>query len=410
MSALVGLLTGMRVVELASFIAAPLAGLQLAQLGAEVIRIDPLGGGPDRNRWPLASNGESLYWQGLNKGKKSVALDLRSPIGRKLVRSIVSAPGQRAGLLLTNFPAKGWASHDQMSAACPNLITARVMGWADGTAAVDYTVNAATGIPMMTGPDAIKDPINHVLPSWDLMTGMYTAFALLAAESHRLKTGEGQEIRIPLGDMAIATLGNLGQIAETLSTDKDRPRYGNDLFGATGRDFRTRDGRSVMIVALTDRQWTALVDKLNLSPEIEAMQRPLETSLAGDPGLRFQYRSEINAILVSAIAKLTLDQLSRRFAGSAVCWDVYQTLHEALTTDPRFYDNPVLSPCEHAAQQTYPTPTTPGSFSAVERSQPLAAPRLGQHTEEILASIHGITPNDIIELLRDGVIQSATAT
>src|SRR5688572_3188303 len=102
-----GMLAGLRVVEGSAFVAAPLGGMTLAQLGADVIRFDQIGGGLDYQRWPLASGGQSLFWAGLNKGKRSIALDLRSPEGRELATALVTAPGEEAGLFLTNFPARG---------------------------------------------------------------------------------------------------------------------------------------------------------------------------------------------------------------------------------------------------------------------------------------------------------------
>src|SRR5688500_4622079 len=99
-----GLLQGVRVIEGASFVAAPSCGLHLLQMGAEVIRFDMIGGGPDFNRWPRSANGASFYWEGLNKGKKSIAIDLAQPEGRELALALVTAPGEGAGLLVTNYP------------------------------------------------------------------------------------------------------------------------------------------------------------------------------------------------------------------------------------------------------------------------------------------------------------------
>jgi 2-methylfumaryl-CoA isomerase len=96
------LLKGLRIVEGASFVAAPLCGLTFAQLGADVIRFDPIGGGPDFGRWPLAPNGLSFYWEGLNKGKRSIAIDLSSPRGREIAIALVTAPGAGKGCFVTN--------------------------------------------------------------------------------------------------------------------------------------------------------------------------------------------------------------------------------------------------------------------------------------------------------------------
>src|SRR3954463_16393875 len=146
------LLKGLRVVEGAAFVAAPTCGLYLAQMGAEVIRFDNIGGGPDFRRWPLAENGSSLYWEGLNKAKKSVAIDLTRPEGREIAQRLAAAPGEDGGLFVTNFPVEGFLAYDALAKLRPDLICARVMGWADGSQGMDYTINAAVGLPLMTGP------------------------------------------------------------------------------------------------------------------------------------------------------------------------------------------------------------------------------------------------------------------
>ncbi|MEA2933668.1 MAG: 2-methylfumaryl-CoA isomerase, partial [Variibacter sp.] len=195
------LLEGLRIVEGASFIAAPSCALHLLQLGAEVIRFDQIGGGPDFRRWPQSENGASFYWEGLNKGKKSIALDLTRPEGRELALRIATAPGKDAGIFVTNYPAEGFLSHARLKERREDMISVRVMGWADGATAVDYTVNAAIGLPLMTGPATSQEPVNHVLPAWDLLAGASAAYALLAAERYRRDTGQGQEVRLPLGDL-----------------------------------------------------------------------------------------------------------------------------------------------------------------------------------------------------------------
>ena len=124
-------LAGLRIIEVSSFVAAPLGGMTLAQLGAEVIRIDPLGGAPDTTRWPLAPNGGSLYWTGLNKGKRSAALDLRSPAGQRAVADLVAGSGPDGGIVLTNagYP---WLSYDALRERRPDLIHLRITGGHDG--------------------------------------------------------------------------------------------------------------------------------------------------------------------------------------------------------------------------------------------------------------------------------------
>jgi len=100
------LLKGLRVVEGSAFVAGPTCGLYLAQLGAEVIRFDSIGGGPDFRRWPLTEGGDSLYWEGLNKAKKSIAIDLGRPEGRELAQRLAAAPGDEGAFLSPIFRSK----------------------------------------------------------------------------------------------------------------------------------------------------------------------------------------------------------------------------------------------------------------------------------------------------------------
>ncbi len=102
------ILSGMRVVEGSAFVAAPSGGMTLAQLGADVIRFDPIGGGIDYRRWPVTEDQHSIYWHSLNKGKRSIAVDFRQREGRELLTRLITAPGDEGGLFLTNFPARGW--------------------------------------------------------------------------------------------------------------------------------------------------------------------------------------------------------------------------------------------------------------------------------------------------------------
>ena len=215
------LLGNLTIIEASSFVASPSAGLYCAQMGAEVIRVDQIGGGPDFRRWPVTAQNDSLYWENLNRAKKSVALDLGKPEGRELLQALVCATGQ----FITNFPADGFLAHEALAQRRSDLVTVRVMGWADGSPALDYTINNAVGYPMLTG--AGPDPVNHVLPAWDLLSGAYSAFALLAAIQRRSATGRGGEVRVPLSDVAIGTLANLGSVAEVLYAGACRPNLGN---------------------------------------------------------------------------------------------------------------------------------------------------------------------------------------
>jgi len=144
-----GPLDGLTVLEISSFVAAPLGGMTLAQLGADVIRVDPIGGAADVGRWPLAPSGTSLYWTGLNKGKRSLTLSFRDKESRGILADLVARSGPGGGIVLTNA-RHGWLGYDELVKVRPDLIHLRIQGHHDGRPAVDYTVNAAAGFPMIT--------------------------------------------------------------------------------------------------------------------------------------------------------------------------------------------------------------------------------------------------------------------
>lgn len=403
------LLSGVRVVEGASFIAGPYCTLLLSQLGAEVIRFDPIGGGPDFRRWPLTGDGDSLYWEGLNKGKKSVALNLSDPEGRELAVALATAPGEGAGLFVTNYPERGFLAHERLSARRPDLLTVRIQGRADGGSALDYTVNCAVGMPYMTGPaDRSEVPVNHVLPAWDLLAGATAAVALQAALDHRRRTGVGQEIRVPLGDVAAATLGNLGQVAEVTVSGQDRPKYGNSLFGAFGRDFLTRDGSRLMVVAITAKQWEGLVSSLDLADAVGRLEAELGTSFKTDEGNRFRHRDRLDPLVEQAIGALPLETVVARFDAAGVCYGPYRTLREAVAVDPAFAPaTSVFADTAHPSGYSYPTPGFAAYCGATPRTAPAAAPRLGQHTEEVLGCVLSLPDHAIADLHDRGIVRIA---
>ncbi len=401
------LLKGLRVVEGAAFVAAPTCALYLAQMGAEVIRFDNIGGGPDFRRWPLTDSGASLYWEGLNKGKKSVALDLSRPEGRELAQRLATAPNGEAsdgGLFVTNFPVDGFLSYEVLSRLRPDLICVRVMGWADGSQGMDYTINAALGLPQMTGPADDPRPVNHVLAAWDLLTGAYCAFTLVSALLARHRTGQGREIRAPLSDIAAATMANLGFTAETQLSGRQRPRMGNDIFGAFGRDFRTADGQTLMLLAITPKQWSKALDVLGLAGEVAALEAELGVSFAADEGVRFTHRARLYPLFEQAFAARTLAELAPAFDAGGVTWGTYQPLEAALE-DPRlFKGNPLFEAVAQPSGLTYPVPGAAATIPQDERRPVAPAPRLGQHTDEVLAEVLKLSSSEIARLHDQGVV------
>ncbi|MFZ0387962.1 MAG: CoA transferase [Solirubrobacteraceae bacterium] len=403
------ILSGLRVVEGSAFVAAPLGGMTLAQLGADVIRFDQVGGGLDYTRWPLAASGQSLFWAGLNKGKRSISLDLRSEQGRELATELICAgDGPDDGLFLTNFPARGWLSYERLAERRSDLIMVALTGNPDGSSEVDYTVNPATGFPWATGPRNLSEPLNSVLPAWDIATGSLAAVGLLAAERWRARTGEGQQVRLSLSDVAFAMVGNLGRIAEAQLGGQDQSKDGNYLYGAFGHDFETRDDRRVMVVALTARQWRALVQVTDIGEACAKLAEVIGYDLDTATG-RFEGRDLIAGLLRPWFASRELSEIREAFAGTGVSWGPYQTFGQLVTEDPRCSPaNPMFSMLAQPGIGEYLVPGSPLEFSSLGRLAPARAPVLGEHTDQVLAELLGLSDTEIGRLHDAGVVAGPT--
>ena len=399
-----GVLTGMRVVEGSAFVAVPLAGMTLAQMGADVIRFDRLQGGLDAGRWPVTSTGKSLFWVGLNKGKRSLAVDMTHPEGQEIIAQLITAPGPDAGLFLTNLRTKGWMDYPALSARRADLIMVSLIGTRRGEPAVDYTVNPSLGFPMATGPVGSTDPIAHVLPAWDCIAGQVVVNTLLAAERHRLRTGAGQMAELALKDVAAAMLGHLGIIGEVCVNGVDRPKSGNALYGAYGQDFKTACGSRVMVIGLTDRQWTGLVRTLGMLDVVDALSAQTGLDLA-DEGNRYRARDAITALFAPWFAARDLATIAPLMDAAKLTWAPFRTFAEAVQLDPDLSpDNPMFSDLYQPGIGRYPVPGSPVTSSAFDRATPLPAPQLGQHSEAILADVLGLSAGQIGALMDKRIV------
>ena len=403
-----GILNGLRVVEGSAFVAVPLAGMTLAQMGADVIRFDRLEGGLDAGRWPLAPSGQSLFWSGLNKGKRSIAVDMSTPEGRELISRTITAPGADAGAFMTNLPARGWTDYETLSAARADLIMVTLLGDRHGRPQVDYTVNPALGIPDITGPEEHDAPVASALPAWDLISGHLCVSSLLAAERHRLRTGKGQEVRLTLKDVAAATLGHLGMIGDAVLNDAERGKSGNALYGAYGQDFKTADGRRIMVIGLTGRQWAGLLKVTGTGPQIAALAARLGCDLS-DEGNRWRNRAEITSLLAPWFAARTAGEIGRLFDAAKLTWSEFKTIKEAVQTDPDLStDNPIFSELMQPGLGRFPVPGHAAEFSEIARAAPCPAPALGAHTEEVLSTVTGLDDTEIARLFDKGIVASGT--
>jgi 2-methylfumaryl-CoA isomerase len=398
------ILKGLRVVEGSAFVAVPLAGMTLAQMGAEVIRFDRLEGGLDHHRWPVSKSGRSHFWAGLNKGKRSFAVDMRSAEARELISELICAPGPDSGILLTNLRVRGWLDYETLSRRRADLIMVSIIGDRRGRPAVDYTVNPAVGIPDLTGPEGTAEPVASVLPAWDCICGQMAALGVLGAERRRTRTGEGEHVEIGLKDVACAVLGHLGLIGEASELTEDRPKAGNALYGAYGQDFVCADGRRVMVIGLTGRQWKNLVAVTDSAEAMAAVAAASGLDLAQE-GNRYRARHAITAALAPWFAARRVEEFAEAFDKAGVTWSEFRSLRRALAEDEDFSDaNPLFTTLAQEGLGAYPVPGLPLRFHNAGRTPPKPAPALGGDTEAILSEILKLPDHAVDDLFARGVV------
>lgn len=399
-------LEGLRVVEGATYVAVPSAGSTLAMLGAEVIRVDPIGGASDHRRAPLDEGGTSIYWASLNKGTRSVALDLRDPRGREIAQELITAPGDGGGVFLTNAVMHEQLGYGSLSARRRDLIMVHLTGYADGRPAIDYTINAEVGLPAITGPIGGR-PVNHALPAWDLMAGLHVALSVLAAERRRSRTGEGAHVTLSLADVALATTDHLGYFAEIQLTGRSRERTGDFVYGTFGAPFETADARRVMIVALTPRQWADLAELTGATEVLGRLEEHLGASF-GDEHDRYRHRDLLHALLAPWFRERSCEQVLDALSGRRVLGAAYRDLDDCLRSAD-VQDNPLFREVVHPALGGLLAAGAPGSLAAAAGVVPVA-PELGADTEWALTTVLGLSPSEVGRLHDAGVVACGPAS
>ncbi|OJZ73483.1 mesaconyl-CoA isomerase [Mycobacterium paraffinicum] len=393
-----GPLSGLTVVEVSSFVAAPLCGMTLGQLGAEVIRVDPIGGASDVRRWPLAPDGTSIYWTGLNKGKRSATIDLRSRDGQELVQRLIA---EGDGVVVTNAAGLSWLGHDVLAAKRPDVIHVQLLGRGNGSTGVDYTVNAGVGFPLVTGPAEHAGPINHVLPAWDVCCGLYAALAVVTAVRRREESGLGARITLALEDVALATAGNLGLLTEPQVTGAQRQRLGNAIYGQYGQDFASGDGARFMVVTLTRKHFRDLVHVTGTGAAVSALAEALDVDFDSE-GDRYRYRDVLSGLFATWFSDHSADEVTATLSKTTVLFERYRTFAE-VASGPKVTANPVFSPLHQPGLGDYLAAGLPIAFDG-QHPASAAAPALGQDTAEVLSRRLGLTSADIERLTHANTI------
>ena len=403
------ILKGLRIVEGSAFVAAPLGGMTMAQMGADVIRFDLIGGGLDYKRWPVTADDTSIYWTTMNKGKRSLAINLRDPEGQEIIAALITAPGPEAGIFLTNLQVQSWLDYAALKVRRDDVIMLKIIGNPDASVAVDYTINARTGWPYVTGPEDHEGPINNVLPGWDLTCGLTAAIGLLAAERHRTRSGNGQLIKLSLADVAYHLTGSLGYIGDVQINGRTRPRIGNDMYGTFGRDFTTSDGRQIMLVVVTRRHIRALGDVTGLDQRFKELEaaRGVDLNLEAD---RWKVRTELNEMVATWFAGQTMANASAALTAAGILWGPFRTYEQMVVEDPFVStDNPLFEEIDQPGIGRLLTPGSPLDFATHPRGDVVRGPLLGEHSDEILSTILGMGDGEIGRLHDAGIIAGPEA-
>jgi crotonobetainyl-CoA:carnitine CoA-transferase CaiB-like acyl-CoA transferase len=402
-------LAGIRVLDLSRVLAGPWCSQNLADLGAEVIKIERPGSGDDTRGWGppflMSEDGRervaSAYFLSTNRGKRSVTLDLSCPEGQAIARELAA----RSDLLIENYKVGGLAKYGldyaSLAPACPRLVYCSITGFGqDGPyrdrAGYDFMIQGMGGLMSITGePDDVPGggPVKAGIAVTDIMTGMYATVAVLAALEARHRTGRGQHIDLALFDVQVAYLSN--QAMHYLVSGEVPPRLGNGHPSIVPyQTFRARDG-SIIVAAGNDAQFARLC---------EAGGRP---ELASDPlyatnEARVRNRARLVPLLAAMIGERTMDDWIATLERAGVPCGPINTI-DRVFADPQARARGLRIDLPHPLAGTMPSIRSPLRYSDTPVDH-RAPPALGQHTDEVLRALLGRDDAAIAALRGRGVI------
>ena len=398
-----GPLSHVRVLELSRVLAGPWAAQTLADLGADVIKVERPGAGDDTRAWgPPWAGEQSAYFLSTNRGKRSITIDFEQPEGQALVRKLAA----EVDVVIENFKVGGLVKYgldyESLKAVNPGLVYCSITGFGqDGPyakrAGYDFMIQGMGGLMSITGqPDTEPGggPVKVGVAVTDVFTGLYATVGVLGALAHRDRTGEGQWVNLALLDVQVAVLAN--QAMNYLVGGKAPQRLGNAHPNIVPyQAFATLDGHIILAVG-NDGQFAKFCQVAG-RPELAQDER-----YATNPA-RVAHRKELVAILELLLEQRTSrDWLSALEAVGVPCGPINDIAQ--VFADPHVQARDIHQDLPHPEAGTVPTVASPIRYSATPIEHTVAPPTLGQHTDAVLGEALGLCAADIAALRDKGVI------
>jgi crotonobetainyl-CoA:carnitine CoA-transferase CaiB-like acyl-CoA transferase len=397
----VTLLQGTRVLDLGRYVAAPYCSLVLADLGAEIVRVERPGGEADRTLGLRASNGESYVFASLARNKKGVTLDLRAgEQARMVLHDLIGA----SDVLLHNFAPPAAAAlglgYDEVRAVRPDIVYVAISsfgsrGPAAGRTGFDPIAQVASGAAAVTG-DEDGGPLRAGIPWVDYATGLSAAVGTLAALLHRAQTGEGQEVACALLRTAVSFTSAV--LAEAAIGGCERPRLGNQPAHVGAANLYPCADGHVYVAAVSPAAWRA-VARLAGAPELG------DDAQLATPEQRFERRADVDAVVAGWTARRTVEEAVAALDAARVPCAAYVTPAQVVG-DAQVLANDMLAyvDLEQAGLERVPACATPVAWSALEPPATARPPRPGEHNEALYGELLGYGPERLAGLREAGVI------
>lgn len=393
-------LSGIRVLDFTRVLAGPYLTMVLADLGAEVIKIEnPIGGDDTRSYKPPEKGGESAYFLSVNRNKQSLALDIRTAEGQEICRGIA----RQSHIVVQNFRAdvlgRYGLDYESLRAVNPKLVYASISGYGgDGSyrlvAGYDQIAQGEGGLQYLTG-DADREPVRAGASIADTITGLHTGMALLAALRHAETTGQGQHIDMALLDCVTAITSFHAQGA--LLTGQDPPRTGNDSALVIPTALMACSDGKINLLVGNDKQFKRLADDVLEMPDLATDPRFIVNAA------RRENKDALMAILKPAFKAKTRVEMIELCRANGVPAGSVRSITEAVA-GPEVRERGLIKQVEHPAVGTFETVGSPLNLSETPPVPAGPAPLLGADSRNILADLLGYDAERIQNLADAGII------